>query len=255
MKISFFLLLIFYSKLALTEDINLTFVTEHLPPYQIIKENTPVTGFAVDLVHEIANRSGYTYQIDAFSWVRSYNLAQQKENHCIFSIARIPAREKLFEWVGTMTEVNNAVVWGLREKNIPTVSHIDELKDYLIAVNKNDVTHLGLLERGFKAQKNLYVLNNTDSLLGLLTTRPEINLIVADDITIAYRAELAGIDINRLERVFEIADLQLNFYLACNKNTDKKIINTLTQSLAQIHSDGFYKKTLSRWQDKMVHIN
>lgn len=239
---------------SFAKDNQLTFVTEHLPPYQIIHNNGEVSGFAVELIHEVAKRSGYQYEINAYPWVRSYNLTKNKPNHCIFSIARIPIREKLFKWVGTITEVNNAVIWGLKEKNIPHVNKLNDLKNYLIAVNKNDVTHLGLLERGFQEEKNLYVLENTNSLIKLLVTRPEVDLIVADDITIAYRAELALVDISLLDRVFELTDLTLNFYLACSINTDQKIINKLKDSLAQLHSDGFYQNVLKNWQKKMVHI-
>ncbi len=230
-------------------------VTEHLPPYQIIDENNNITGFSVELIEELMKRSGYNYQLSAFPWVRSYNLSLQKPNYCSFSIARIPIREQLFKWVGTITETNNAVVWGLKEKRKEEINNIGEIKNYLTAVNKNDVTHLGLLERGFTASQNLYVLENTDSLINLLVSRPEIDFIVADDITIGYRAKLAGIDINLLYRAFEIKDLPLNFYLACNLKTDKQVIDKLTHSLNQIHQDGFYQKTLSRWQSKMVHIN
>lgn len=115
------------------------------------------------------------------------------------------------------------------------------------------MTHLGMEERGFIEGDNLYVLKNTTSLLSLLNSRPEIDFIVADDITIAYRAQLAGIDINTLQRIFEIKDLQLNFYLACNKMAHPEIISTLQHALDEIHRDGFYQKTLARWKIKMVH--
>lgn len=237
------------------QNTRLFFVTEHLPPYQIVNRNHELTGFAVDIIEEVAKRSGVEYRINAYSWMRSYQLTQKKANHCIFSIARIPSRETLFSWVGTITEVNNAVIWGIKSKPIIPVTNIDQLKQYVIAVNKDDVTHLGLLERGFKENENLYVLENTDSLISLLATRPEIDMIVADDITIAYRAELANVNINRLVRIFEISDLQLNFYLACNLNTDKAIIQKLSSSLENIHQDGFYQQKLNQWKRKMVHVN
>jgi len=239
---------------AATQQQTIHLVTEHLPPYQVLEENGEISGFAVELIHEVMKRSGYQYQLNGYSWARSYNLTLQKPNYCIFSIARIPEREKLFAWIGTITEVNNAVIWGLKSQHRSKKLTLEEIKNYLIAVNKNDVTHLGLVERGFSEKRNLYVLEHTDSLINLLVTRPEIDFIVADDITIGYRAELAGVDLNLIERVYEIKDLPLNFYLACNKQTDKNIINKLSNSLQEIHQDGFYKKMLEQWKDKMVHI-
>lgn len=234
-------------------EVELFLVTEHLPPYQIVDNNNQLSGFSVELVQEVLKRSKINYQMHAYPWVRSYNLAIQKPNHCIFSIARLPIREQLFQWLGTITEVNNAVIWGLKNNKRPKITNIDQVKNYLTAVNKNDVTHLGLVERGFVENKNLYVLEHTNSLINLLFTRPEIDFIVADDITISYRAKLAGIDINDLERVFEIKDLPLNFYLACSKQTTSAITTKLTQALNEIHADGFYAKTLAKWQPQMIH--
>ncbi|WP_206485240.1 transporter substrate-binding domain-containing protein [Thalassotalea sp. G2M2-11] len=228
-------------------------VTEHLPPYQVVNENHQISGFAVDIVREVINRTGYEYQLHAYSWLRSYNLTLQKPNHCIFSIARIPIREEHFKWIGQITETNNAVLWGLKKPNAPKITDINQAKNYITAVNKNDVTHLGLLKHGFMENKHLYVLEHTKSLINLLSTRPEIDFIVADDITIGYRAKLAGVDIDALERVYEMKDLPLNFYLACNKQTESSVVNTLKKSLQSVHNDGFYQQTLSQWQDKMVN--
>ncbi len=239
------------AKYSLATEPELLFVTEHLPPYQILGNNHQLSGFAVELIDEVAKRSGYPYQINAYSWVRSYNLALQKPNHCIFSIARLPVREDKFRWIGKITELNNAVFWSLKSRELPEITDIEQLKQYLTAVNKNDVTHLGLMERGFVENKNLYVLEHTNSLINLLATRQEIDFIVADDITITYRAQLAGVDINHLQRVFEIKDLPLNFHLACNKQTPKVITDKLIQSLNSVHNDGFYLKTLANWQGKM----
>jgi len=255
-KFSFTLIFLFtlFSTSHAAQQTKISIVTEHLPPYQVIKKDNRITGFSVELIHEVMRRSGYSYTLNGYSWTRSYNLTLQKPNYCIFSIARIPERENLFTWIGSITEVNNAVIWGLKNQNRPKSLNIEHVKDYLVAVNRNDVTHLGLVERGFSEDKNLYVLENTDLLLNLLITRPEIDFIVADDITIGYRAKLAGVDLNQIERVLELKDLPLNFYLACNKRTDQTVIDDISASLKSIHQDGFYKKTLEQWQDKMVHI-
>ncbi len=232
-----------------------TLVTEHLPPYQIIKEDSTVAGFATEIVLEVVQRSNLDYELLGYPWVRTYNLALKKANHCIFSIARIPLREKLFTWIGQVTEKNNAVVWSLKSnENAAKVKSLDDLKHFTTAVNKNDVTHTAMLDIGLIESKNLYVVEHTKSLINLLATRPEIDFIVADDITIPHRAKLAGVSVNLLNRVIEVTNLSLNFYLACNKNTDKDIINKLKKNIAKIHLDGSYEKILLKWKSKMPHL-
>jgi len=230
-------------------------VTEHLPPYQIINADNSITGFATEVVLETLKRSQYKYDLNLYSWVRSYNLALNKANTCIFSMARLPIREKLFNWIGPITEKNNAVVWGLKNNdNSQHIETISDLKKYVIAVNKNDATHLGMLKNGFVEGEHLYILEHTKSLLKLLVQRPEIDFIIADDITISHRAKLAGININLLKRVVEIKNLPLNFHLACSIKTDKDILTSLTKILSDIHKDGTYDKILSKWTSKMPHL-
>jgi len=250
------LALTFYGVQCQATPAKITLVTENLPPYQIIgKNNHDISGFAYDIVKETFKRSKINYSLAAYPWVRSYKLSLNNPNTCIFSIARIPIREAKYTWIGQITEKNNAVVWGLKtNKHSQQIQTLDDLKKYVIAVNQDDVTHLGMLKNGFKEGKHLYLLQNTNSLINLLVTRSEIDFIIADDITISYRADLAGVDINLLQRVLEIDNLPLDFYLACNKKTDKKVIATLTDKLAEIHQDGTYLKILAHWKNKMPRL-
>ncbi len=257
MKIYYFAIFpaIFFSRISLASQVDVTFVTEHLPPYQIINEDSSVVGFATEVIQEVAKRAEVSYNLHGYPWVRSFNLALKKRNFCIFSIAKIPSRETLFKWIGPVTEKNNAVVWSLKSnKHGKEIKTLNDLKRYTTAVIKNDVTHTAMLEIGLIEGENLYVLEHSKSLVNLLATRAEIDFIVADDITIPHRAKLSGVPIDLLYRVIEIAPLSLNFYLACNINTVPDIIEKLKINLAKIHQDGTYEKILSRWKSKMPHL-
>lgn len=249
------LLVFFLSNNSFANQAEITFVTEHLPPYQIMKADSSVVGFATEIVLETARRAKVNYSLHLYPWVRTYNLALQKSNHCIFSLARLASREQLFTWIGPVTEKNNAVIWSLKSnKHAKEVKTLDDLKNYTTAVNKNDATHTGMLNIGLTENVNLYVLEHSDSLIKLLVARPEIDFIVADDITIPHRAKLAGVSTDLLHRVIEVKSLPLNFYLACNIKTDSNIIEKLTTSLAKIHQDGTYQKILSKWKSEMPHL-
>ena len=227
----------------------ITLVTEHLPPYQVLTKDKKITGFATDVITQTMERSDYTYSLHLYPWVRSYNLALQKKNLCIFSLARLAYREKLFKWVGPLSEINNTVIWGLKNKYYG-IKTLDDAKNYTIAVMRDDITHIGLLERGFIEGEHLYVLDDANSLISMLASRPEIDLIVADDLTIGYRAELAGMKKNELQRVFEIEDLPLDFYFACSLQTDDIVIEHLSTALNSLYLDGTYDKIWNKWQDK-----
>jgi polar amino acid transport system substrate-binding protein len=228
-------------------------VTEHLPPYQIEDENKNLSGFAVDIIRETMARSHYAYSLKSYPWVRSYKLAQIKENHCIFSIARLKSREDLFKWVGPISKVNNTAMWGLKGQRFE-INKLEDAKNYTIAVNRDDIAHIGLLERGFIEGINLYVLDDSKSLINILITRPEINLIVADDTTISFRAELSGVNIAKLQKVHDIKDLPLNFFFACSPHTADKVIQHLAIKLASIYKDGTYERIWAKWKSKLIKV-
>jgi len=250
------LLLILFSNHCFASHEKVILVTEHLPPYQIANtDSSEVTGFATDIILETLKRAELDYNLNAYPWVRTYNLALKKPNHCIFSVARLPSREDLFTWIGPVTEKNNAVIWSLKSnKHAKHIKSIEDLKRYITAVNKNDATHIGMLNLGLTENDNLYVVQHTQSLVKLLFERPEIDFIVADDITIPHRAKLAGVPFNLLHRVIEVPSLPLNFHLACNKQSDKLVITKLTNSLSSIHKDGTYQKILNKWIKEMPYL-
>jgi len=246
----FSLLLLTLPVFPFTEKV--TLVTEYLPPYQFLTKDQEITGFATDVITQTMERSDFTYSLYLYPWVRSYNLALQKKNHCIFSIARLESREKLFKWVGPLSEINNAVIWGLKEMNYG-IKTLHDAKNYTIAVMRDDITHIGLLERGFIEGEHLYVLDDAKSLISILASRPEIDLIVGDDITIDYRVELAGMKKDELQRIYEIDDLSLDFYFACSLQTDNSVIEHLSTTLNSLYLDGTYDKIWDKWQDKLSY--
>jgi polar amino acid transport system substrate-binding protein len=253
-KMLFLMFIIFHFNICLAKNLDIILVTEHFPPFQIVGENNTVSGFTTELVLKVLTQSQYQYSLDAYPWTVAYNLVLLKPNHCLFSMARLKNREDLFQWVGKVTDSNNAFLWGLKSDKYRKINNIDDLKNYRIAVRRNNAPHLALLEMGFTEDKHLYVLENANALINLLHSRDEIDFIIADDITIAYRAEMAGIDINLLKKVYEIEGMWSDFYLACNKETDNKIINRLSTILEQMHRDGTYRRLLDKWTSKMIHI-
>lgn len=226
-------------------------VTEHLPPYQIVIKNEVISGFAIDVIKEIMERSHYSYTLNSYPWTRSYKLAQQKVDHCIFSMVRMESREKLFKWVGPISFVNQTSLWGLQDREIE-VKNLEDAKKYTVAVSRDDMTHLGLVEKGFKEGKNLYVIENTKSLVHLLINRPEIDLIIADIVTIEYHIRLAGAVRSQLQRVYQVKELPLNFYFACSKKTDDKIVQHLTEKLQSLYQDGTYDLIWQEWRERLI---
>ena len=144
-------------------------------------------------------------------------------------------------------------MWGLKGQKFE-INNLEDAKKYTIAVNRDDIAHIGLLERGFIEGINLYVLDDSKSLISILTTQPEINLIVADDTTVSFRAELSGVSIDKLQKVYEIKDLPLDFFFACSLHTNDKVIQHLAERLESLYNDGTYETIWNKWQSKLIKV-
>lgn len=224
-------------------------VTESLPPYQVLKQGK-IEGFSTEVVKQVFERANIPYIISINSWTRSYNLTLQRKGVCIYSIARLAFREPLFHWIGNITNTN-MVIFGAKGQPPYELKSLEQALNHTVAVIKDDITHQALVKKGFKDGKNLYVVENTGSLLKLLTSREDIDMIVADDITIHYRAQLANIDMAQISRLYEMPNLPLNFYLACNKDTDPMVLQQLEQALDELKQDGSYHQIFEKWQQHL----
>ena len=76
----------------------LTFITEHYPPYDF-KTNDTLVGIAVDLLMAAAKTESLPFSqslIKFYPWSRGYHALQKGPNVVLFSTTRTKKREKLF---------------------------------------------------------------------------------------------------------------------------------------------------------------
>ena len=66
---------------------------------QLHREDGAPTGFAIDLLHLVWQKTGTPVQpVSILPWARGYYLLTQKPNVVLFSTARTEARNPLFKW-------------------------------------------------------------------------------------------------------------------------------------------------------------
>jgi len=226
----------------------LTIVTEQLPPFQM-QSTDGVAGYATEIIEATLQEANIDYHITIYPWTRAYNLALKKENTCIYSIARTPEREPLFQWTKPIASTNSSFIGLVSNKKIK-MTKLEDAKKYITAVIKDDITHQLLLKNGFIEEEHFYVVNNPSSLLKLLTTRKKIDLILVDYLTIKYRAQYDQIDPKTFTPYLHLNKKPLNFYLACSKKTDPMIITHISESLDKIKEKGIYKNIIDKWLNK-----
>lgn len=231
--------------------VKLDILTEHLAPFQIVKANE-IEGISSEIVKATLNESQYTYNLASYPWSVTYNQALKEANTCIYSLARIPDRESLFQWIGKIVDSNTSF-YALKSNPVD-INHFDDARKYKIAVIKDDVTHHFLLSKGFIENEQFYVMNNYEALLKLLEIPSRnIDLVILNDDLLSYRVKHSK-DILKYKKIITIDELALNFHLACSLKTEKNIVNHLIDSMKTLENNGVLSTIRSNWQKHLVNI-
>ena len=213
----------------------------HSPPFQFTNESNNVEGLTTTVIEEALKLTSYDYDVKIFPWARSFFLAQAKENTCIYLISRDKEREKLFKWVTPILLTNDYFI-GLSSRTDIKVNNIEDVKKYNVAVLKEDRTYYDLLKLGFVENKNLFVINDSTSMLKLLTKRKQIDFILADTINVKYRAIFNNMDYDLFKTYFKLNKKPIELYLACSLKISTEVINNLSQAINKIKENGTYDK-------------
>jgi polar amino acid transport system substrate-binding protein len=228
----------------------LTLLTEHLAPFQIVEKNE-ISGISTEIVEATLKNSSFDYNIEAYPWSLSYNRALHEEDTCIYSIGRIPERELLFNWVGRIM-MSTVSMYSLTSSNI-NISTLYDAKKYKTAVIRDDVTHHFLLSRGFIENKNLYVMDNYDSLLQLLETPSRnIDLVVLNDDLIFHRVKSTEAA-SKYKSVYSMQDLTLDFHLACSISTAQNVVVELKEVMQKLEQKGILSAIRKKWTPTMLN--
>lgn len=106
--------------------------TEEWPPYNFIHDNE-VTGIATDILKAACAGAKIQCEFHLVPWTRAYKTVQETPNTLIYSIARVPARESHFVWVGPVLP-RTTWIYVRKEvaEKIHTIKDVAKLKVGLI---------------------------------------------------------------------------------------------------------------------------
>ncbi|WP_428641311.1 substrate-binding periplasmic protein [Roseibium sp.] len=216
-------------------------VTEELPPYNY-QENGDAKGMATEVVQAVLEETGVDAKIEFYPWARSYRLAQTRKNTLIYSMARIPEREDLFEWVGVITPVATSFFKLAANKEIK-LNSLEDARKYSIGVSLENVNYLYLKGKGFT---NLELVGE-DLLNMRKLAHGRIDLVPFDEASFYYQVRRDGMDAAMFEPAYRLEDLSRFLYMAFSKSSDPDLIERFRQGLQSVKDDGTYDRILMRY--------
>ena len=223
-------------------------VTEEFPPFNYT-ENGRLTGYATEVVQAVLAETGIQGNFHVLPWVRAMNWAEERENVLIYSIARNEEREKIFTYVGLITEGEN-YFYALKGRRDMALKSLDEAKKFTVGVVHDDIREAMLVRKGFKINKNLFPVQlNEQNYLKLKSGR--IDLWPMNSVTMKYIVRKSGDEPDQLiEPVLRIDSIFLypGDFMAFGPHTSDAVLEAFRQGLERVKSSGKFKEISDKWE-------
>jgi polar amino acid transport system substrate-binding protein len=218
--------------------------TEASPPdnYMTGHDTTrKVEGSAVDIVNEIQTRMGYVNKINMSLWNDAYAIAQYLPNSAVFTTARTPERENMFQWVGPVSSIKT-YFYTLSNSglNIETLEQAKALQS--IATPNGWFTHDYLINNNFT---NIVATALTSQAAFNQLINGEVQALLLPEEEIKWFADKGGIPMSNLTQQF----LAMNFngYIAFSLSTPASTVQQWQNHLNAMRSDGTYETIWNKW--------
>jgi ABC-type amino acid transport substrate-binding protein len=220
----------------------LTFLTEENPPFHYTDKGV-LKGMAVDVLHRMWVRMGEPRQeITVMPWVRAYEAAQTRPGTVLFITARLPAREKLFKWVGPIT-TSKLVLLSTSKKDISLRSDAD-IARYRVGVVKDDVAELIMRNMGIPKDRLDTSPDHKASVMKLLAGR--VDMMVKGEKSLNEFLKGIGQNPDDFKVLRKVAGVQVCF--AFHKDTPDSVIKQYQDALNALKSDGTLGRIIRQYQ-------
>jgi polar amino acid transport system substrate-binding protein len=215
-------------------------VTEDAPPYTFMA-GSKVTGIATEVLEKTLQLAGIPdYRVNLYPWARAYDMALKEPNVLIFLIARTPARENQFQWVGEFMQMRYHL-YKLRDRPNITASQLDSARSYVIGVIRDDVRQQYLQRQGFS--RLVVSAQANDNFAKLLSH--QVEMVPLTDAETAPLCRSAHFDCAGLEKVLTLDDMTTGLYMAYSKVTPESLVNQTRAAFEQLRANGTVRRIMA----------
>ncbi|MDP2562523.1 transporter substrate-binding domain-containing protein [Psychrobium sp. 1_MG-2023] len=218
-------------------------VTEHLSPFQIVKNNGNLDGYSVDVISQLFALTQDTPQTQVLPWARAYKTALTEPNVLIYSLIRNREREDKFHWVGQLT-TQRIYIWGLRSKFPQPFDSIEQAKEYRISTPQAYTTAAYLERNDFK---HVYLTGQYEQNIGMLL-KDRIDLIISSPVVLHELAKKKLIDSSQLVPLIEVTELESNVYVALSKGSDSALVSRYQKQFERLVTLPIFEQIKAKWQ-------
>jgi polar amino acid transport system substrate-binding protein len=221
----------------------LLLLSEDFPPINF-EDQGEASGLAGELVLAMLLDMGLQLNVHFMPWARAYRLAQGPAPVCLFTMARTPQREPLFQWVGPIVEFQNALIG---RSGTDRLRSLDDARRAPQIITVRDWSSEQELRRyGFRNLKS--VSNGSVALRMLLAERAA--LMAAEKVTLPDLLRREGEDETAVTTVLSFPGYY--GYLAFSRATPAAVVRRWQASLARLRANGSFERISRRWLPHML---
>lgn len=208
--------------------------------YSFLKDGK-MAGPATEVVELSLKRAGLVdYQINLYPWARSYDMALKEPNVLIYLIARTPAREPQFKWVGEIMKMQYHL-YKLKDRNV-VVKNLEDARNFTIGVIRDDVRHQYLKEKGFT--RLVVSAQSVDNFRKLLNGQVDIAPLPDDDA--ASMCKETNFSCENLQKIFTLDEMSTGLYMAYSSSTPDAVVQRTKDAFEKIRAAGVVKGIMER---------
>ncbi len=224
-------------------------VTELFEQFQFIDGDNHLRGYSVEVVEALFGITQDDYHIEVLPWSVAFKKAQEQENVMIFSIARDSNRENNFHWVGKLYH-EPIFFWSLKDLFIDTVTELQQLRDYTVAVVKDANSHQYLVKHAFP---NIYLMTSTFSNIDArhrikMLNGDRAHIVIASERDILATLQVLGYQRDSLSKVFHDPALDNNLYIAFGKGAEPALVAKYQAAFTLLRESGQLAALKAKWQ-------
>lgn len=220
--------------------------TEVAPPFNYYSgpvNDYTIEGSTMDFVREIQSRNAGSCEVDLTNWVDAYEVVQYQPNSALFTTARTPEREDMFQWVGPVSTLK-ACFYTLSESGIQITSLEDAKALSSIATPSNWYMHSFMIENDFQ---NIVATSFSPLVCFNQLLEGEVDAIFMYDLGINWLCETTSTPLTQISQQYEASYNE--GYIAFSKATPSAIVNQWQSRLDEMREDGTYETIWNNWYE------
>lgn len=195
------------------------------------------------MINRLFELTNETQKTHVLPWARAYRMALNEPNTLIYSIARTHAREKLFNWIGSLKS-QRFYMWGLSQHFPQPLTNMEQAKPYRIAVSKDYDSASFLEEKHFP---HLFFTTRDTQNAGMLL-KERVDIILSSEPVLATIAKNQLFSLGKLKKLIEIQKLNNSLSIAFSKNSDEKLVNRFKMAFKYLQDTGELANIKRKWE-------